>query len=88
MKTPSTLTKIDKMLMVLCGLGLAFMGYLAYLHFKVTDGSICNFGAGVSCEIVNKSIYSEILGVPLSFLGLAYFITIFALAYKKFLPQS
>ena len=88
MKNASPLTKIDKIIMALSGLGLLFMGYLVYLHYKATDGSLCNFGAGLSCEIVNKSIYSEVLGVPLSILGIVFFATIFALAYKKSLPHS
>ncbi len=88
MQNASSFGKIDRIIVALCGLGTLFMGYLTYLHFKTTEGSLCNFGAGLSCEIVNKSIYSEVLGVPLSFLGLAYFVTIAALAYKKFLPQA
>lgn len=88
MQNAANLSKIDKIIIGLCGLGLLFMGYLSYLHFKTTDGSLCNFGAGLSCEIVNKSIYSEVLGVPLSFLGLAYFVTVAALAYKKFIPHA
>lgn len=88
MDNKPTLSKIDRAIMVLCALGLVFMGYLSYLHFKTTEGSLCNFGAGFDCEVVNKSIYSEVLGIPLSFLGLAYFLTIGALAYKKFLPHA
>ena len=87
MQNASSLNKIDKVIMALCGLGMLFMGYLTYLHFKTTEGSLCNFGAGLSCEIVNKSIYSEVLGVPLSLLGLTYFIAVFTLAYKKLLPH-
>lgn len=71
----------DDAVLALGLLGMAFMGYLSYLHFKTTPGSsFCNFGAHFSCEIVNKSVYAELFGVPLAFMGLAYFAAVAALA--------
>ncbi|HTK04981.1 MAG TPA: vitamin K epoxide reductase family protein [Candidatus Eisenbacteria bacterium] len=74
-------TLADDAVLALGLLGMAFMGYLSYLHFKTTPGSsFCNFGAHFSCEIVNKSVYAELFGVPLAFMGLAYFGAVAALA--------
>jgi len=53
--------------------GTAIMGYLTYLHFSPEEGSFCNLGERLSCDVVNKSIYSEVFGVPLSVMGVVFF---------------
>ena len=73
----------DKTIMGLAALGTGFMSYLTYLHFESDGGTICDFGAGFSCQIVNQSLYSEILGVPVAVLGLTYFIAMFAVAATR-----
>ncbi len=88
MRLSSGLAKTDKAIMVLCASGAAFMGYLVYLHFKTSPGTICDFGAGFSCEIVNKSVYSELFGIPLSIMGLTYFLGVGYLALTKHLPHT
>jgi uncharacterized membrane protein len=64
-------------------IGAASMAYLMYVHFKPSGSSLCDFGDGFSCDIVNKSVYAEIFGVPVSLLGLVYFAAVFAVAYRK-----
>lgn len=72
--------KIENILLVLFALaGMAIMGYLISLHFSETEGAFCNLGEGLSCDVVNKSIYSKIFGIPMSVLGFLYFAWIFAL---------
>lgn len=69
---------------VVAGLGAYLMGYLTRLHFKDAGGdSICDISAELSCDIVNKSLYSEILGVPVAVLGLLFFLSIPYLLYVK-----
>jgi uncharacterized membrane protein len=65
--------------------GVGLMVYLAKLHFAhdVGSGSVCELGEGLSCEAVNTSIYSEVLGIPISFLGVLYFSLIFLGTYVK-----
>jgi uncharacterized membrane protein len=75
----------DKAVIALGLVGALFMGYLAKLHYKPSDSTICNFGEGFSCEVVNQSLYSDVSGIPLSVLGLVYFLTVALLAWKKFL---
>jgi uncharacterized membrane protein len=54
--------------------GLLMMAYLAHVHFApLGTASFCEFGTGFSCEVVNKSPFAEILGVPISVMGLGYF---------------
>lgn len=66
-----------KLVMFLAGAGIAVTAYLIYQHFKPAGGSFCNISDFVSCDVVNKSIYSEILGIPVSILGFATYVGLF-----------
>ncbi|MAG47385.1 hypothetical protein CL617_02170 [archaeon] len=68
-------------------LAIITSGYLLNLHYSETE-SFCDVSQEISCDIVNKSIYSEIYGIPVSLLGMLTFIFIsvlvlFALNNKK-----
>lgn len=84
----SKLSLTDKVLVALGLLGTLFMSYLLYLHFRPTDSALCNFGEGFSCEVVNQSLYSDVLGIPLSALGIVYFLSVAFLSWAKPLPNS
>ena len=61
--------------------------YLLYLHYSDTS-SFCDISLEISCDIVNRSIYSEILNIPGSLASLLVFsfiaiITLFYLKNKK-----
>ena len=60
-------------------IGIGIMGYLTYIHYA-NASSFCDFSETVSCDIVTTSIYSEILGIPISIIGLGYFTLILFLA--------
>lgn len=56
--------------------GIAVAGYLTWAHYS--DASVlCVRGGG--CETVQKSSYSEIAGIPVAVLGLAFYATMFVL---------
>lgn len=44
--------------------------YLLYVHYAPSASSICNISDTLNCDIVNKSIYSKLFGIPVSLLGL------------------
>src|SRR3989338_8532030 len=50
-------------------LGVAITAYLSYLHFKPSASTICTINEYLDCDIVNKSIYSELWGIPVALLG-------------------
>lgn len=81
--------KLTKFLFLLCLLGILATSYLIYT--KYSSSAICNINSYFSCSIVNESIYSALFGIPLSILGLIYFILILILVIKsennkKYLP--
>lgn len=62
------------------GLSLAGMGVSGYLAYhRVFGGSlVCTRWA--QCDVVNNSLYSTFLGVPVSFIGLAGYLALLGLA--------
>ncbi|MGE5138394.1 MAG: vitamin K epoxide reductase family protein [Rudaea sp.] len=60
----------------LAGLGLLVATYLITLHYNLTP-AVC-LGVG-DCEIVNKSIYSELFGIPVAILGAGSYVALIVL---------
>ena len=67
--------KVGLKIIIACSiLAILVFSYLLYLHYEPTESEFCNFGESFNCDIVNKSIYSEIMGIPVSLLGVLTFI--------------
>ena len=58
--------------------------YLLYSHY-LDESSFCDISEGISCDIVNRSLYSEIFGIPISLLSLItfYFISVITISALK-----
>jgi uncharacterized membrane protein len=57
---------------VLVVVGLLISGYLSYSKLTETP-TICTEGGGFNCEVVQSSVYSRLIGIPIAYLGfLAY----------------
>jgi len=65
---------VTLIVLALAGLGVA--GYLTYVHYAGID-PVCTTGG--SCEKVQTSVYSELVGVPVALIGLLGYIAILAL---------
>ena len=76
------------LLIVISLVGMAFMTYLSYLHFAPSASSFCEIGEAFSCEAVNKSIYSELFGVPVAFGGFAFFALMLFMGLRKFTAEK
>lgn len=59
-------------------LGILVAAYLVYQHYKPAGGSFCNISGYINCDIVNKSIYAEIFGIPVAMLGMLAYGILFA----------
>lgn len=64
-------------------LGLFVMSYLIWLHYSPDHSALCDLSIDFSCDIVNKSVYSAILDIPISVLGLTYFLLVLLLPHIK-----
>jgi uncharacterized membrane protein len=63
-------------------LGLITSLYLVNEHYA-TDSSACDFSETVSCSLVNSSIFSEILNVPVAIMGAIWFIFLALIAWNS-----
>jgi len=54
--------------------GAGFMIYLTRLHYTGAVSDVCDISAELSCSVVNLSAWSELFGIPISVLGLGYFL--------------
>jgi len=62
----------------LAGVVVSFISL--YHHFGTSKTSFCNFGESFNCDVVNRSSYSTVLGVPVALIGVLGYLLILALA--------
>jgi len=67
-------------LTLLNALAIPITLYLTYLHFKPEASDFCVFNDQWNCDVVNKSTFAELFGIPVAIFGL--------LAYLVFLIFS
>ncbi|TAL48513.1 hypothetical protein EPN87_00360 [archaeon] len=75
------------MVLLFAAAGILMMGYLSVLHY--TGGSsVCDINERFNCDAVNKSVYSEFMGIPFSIIGILYFAIVIGMALlgEKFYP--
>lgn len=72
--------KILKILFYLSILSTIVSSYLVKGHYS--EGSICDFTAKISCSVINTSVYSEFMHVPVAIFGVLWSI-ILLLMIKK-----
>ena len=54
-------------------LGLAVSLYLGMQHHAAAGASACNVSEIFNCDLVNRSVYSEVAGIPIAFLGAGFY---------------
>jgi len=52
-------------------------------HFGTSKTEFCDIGESFNCDIVNRSIYSEIFGIPVALIGMAGYGVVAALATAR-----
>ena len=80
----STPAKATRVLFVLIAV-LALAGMLVSAvslerHYAKSASAFCDFGERFNCDIVNRSEYSTVMGIPVAAIGLGGYGVLFALA--------
>jgi uncharacterized membrane protein len=60
--------------------GIAVSSVSLYEHFATSTTSFCNFSDTFNCDLVNRSRYSTVLGVPVALIGIVGYLLIAILA--------
>ncbi len=56
--------------LVLAVVGIAVSSVSLYHHYDKSESSFCDFGGSFNCDIVNRSIYSKVFGIPVALIGI------------------
>jgi uncharacterized membrane protein len=65
---------------VLAVLGIGVSGLALQNHYAKAKTSYCTFGEDFNCDIVNRSRYSEVAGVPVALIGILGYAGLLGLA--------
>src|SRR5579862_2324896 len=68
------------MVSILALIGMAVSAVSLQRHYAKSSSTFCEFGEKFSCDIVNRSEYSTVIGIPVAAIGTGGYATILALA--------
>src|SRR5215467_9757346 len=60
--------------------GIVVSSVSLYHHYGSSKTSYCDIGENFNCEIVNRSTYSVVLGIPVALIGILGYLALLALA--------
>ena len=64
---------------VLAVAGMAVSSVSLYHHYQKSKTSFCDFGQSFNCDVVNRSEYSSVAGIPVAGIGVAGYLALFLL---------
>jgi uncharacterized membrane protein len=59
-------------------LGVVVSSFSLYHHFGTSKTSFCDIGQSFNCDLVNRSQYSVVMGVPVALIGILGYLAILA----------
>ena len=65
---------------VLAVIGIVVSSISLYHHYGSSKTNFCHLGESFNCDIVNRSIYSSVFGIPVALIGILGYATLLALA--------
>ena len=66
----ATERRVFQLIAVLALAGIVVSSVSLRHHYGTSQTSYCDFGASFNCDIVNRSVYSTVLGVPDALIGI------------------
>jgi uncharacterized membrane protein len=76
----TTARRILPVIAVLALAGMAVSSVSLHHHYGTSKTSYCDFGDTFNCDIVNRSTYSTVLGIPDALIGILGYTALLALA--------
>ena len=76
----NTLKRFMLAIALLAIFGVAVSSVTLYHHFSTSKTSFCDMGQSFNCDLVNRSRYSTLAGVPVALIGIVGYLLILALA--------
>src|SRR5579863_290624 len=72
--------RVFQLIAVLALAGVIVSSISLQHHYGTSQTSYCDFGTSFNCDIVNRSVYSTVLGVPDALLGILGYGFLFVVA--------
>jgi uncharacterized membrane protein len=72
--------RISLLIAVLSVGGVVVSSVSLYHHYGTSQTSYCDFGESFNCDIVNRSIYSAVFGIPVALIGVIGYFGLLVLA--------
>jgi vitamin-K-epoxide reductase (warfarin-sensitive) len=72
--------RILRLIAMLAAGGALVSSVSLYHHYGTSQTSYCSFGESFNCDIVNRSTYSVIFGVPVALIGIIGYLALLTLA--------
>jgi uncharacterized membrane protein len=72
--------RLMRALALIACLGMAVSSLSLYHHYQTTTTAFCHLGESFNCDLVNRSRYSIVLGVPVALIGFGGYLLVLALA--------
>jgi vitamin-K-epoxide reductase (warfarin-sensitive) len=94
MQTPvtgafSAVRFLMKVVSVLSLAGAIVSGVSLERHYATSATTFCDFSEKFNCDIVNRSEYSTVAGIPVAGIGIAGYIALFVLStFRKSRPET
>ena len=79
MKQKSLLNSI----LLASGIGFIISAYSLASHYSLASTEFCSLSETINCDLVNKSAYAEIGGIPVALMGMIGYLFLFAAAFMK-----
>ncbi len=76
----STTRRVFQLIAALALAGVVVSSVSLHHHYGTSQTNYCDFGATFNCDIVNRSVYSTVLGIPDALIGILGYCLLFALA--------
>jgi vitamin-K-epoxide reductase (warfarin-sensitive) len=69
------------LLLCICGIALSIASLRS--HYASSSTDYCDLNAMFNCDLVNRSKFSELLGIPVALFGLLGYLALLGLTFKK-----
>jgi uncharacterized membrane protein len=72
-------SRIFPLIAVLALAGIAVSSVSLYHHYGTSKTTYCDFGENFNCDVVNRSTYSTVLGIPDALIGIFGYVALLAM---------
>jgi len=79
-----TARRLSLLIAIFAVLGIAVSSVSLDHHFRKSKTSYCDFGQSFNCDLVNRSEYSTLAGIPVALIGILGYAALLAFAERDF----